>query len=163
MVGAGSAQAKTKKVKPNISCALSGVATVSPGLSPTLAIQTLSVTTSLASCTNSTVQGITGSSGSATTRSTGKKPSNCLSAAGKPTVSKVPSAVIHWNNSTSSTWKYKTTLRLGQPATLKGKILSGTFAKGKVTATLHYTYGPGQNCLTTPITSAVITGTFNIT
>ena len=70
---------------------------------------------------------------------------------------------IHWNNSTSSGDKYKTTLRLGQPATLKGKITSGTFAKGKATASLNYTYGPGQNCLTVPITSATITGTFTIT
>jgi hypothetical protein len=163
VLGAGPAVARTAKVKPAISCTLTGVATVTPGLSTTLAVQTISVTSSLSSCTGSSVPGITASSGSSTTSSTGKKPSNCASAAGKPSVSKVPFGTINWNNATSSTDKYKTTLKLGQPATLKGKILSGTFDKGKVTASLTYTYGPGQNCVSTPITSATITGTFTIT
>jgi hypothetical protein len=156
VVGVGPAVAKTK---PNISCTLTGTATVSPGLSPISAIQTITVTTSLSGCTGSTVAGITGTSSSTTTSGAGKKASNC-SSLGKKSVTKTPSSVIHWNNGQTSTDTYKTSL-LAITATVKGKISGGDFLHGKVKAML--TYIPNGDCTHVPITSATLSGTFNIT
>jgi hypothetical protein len=144
---------------PSLSCTLSGSATISPGLSSNAAIQTITVTVHLSSCTGSSVPGITSSS-PGTTSSTSKKAENCSSLT-KKAVSKTVDT-IHWNNGMTSGEKYKTTLLAGS-ATTKGKILSGAFAKGKTAASSTYTVGAGQNCTTVPITSAAITGTFHIT
>jgi len=147
------------KVKPSISCTITGTATISPGLSSSLAVQTITVTTTLSGCSGSSVAGITGSS-SGTTSSTGKKPSNCASLL-KKSVTKTTSS-IKWNNGDTSGDLYKTTL-FGGTANAKGKITSGDFAKGKLLSTLSYSLGAGQNCSTIPITSATLTGTFTIT
>jgi hypothetical protein len=44
-----------------------------------------------------------------------------------------------------------------------GKITAGRFLKGKVAALLTDTPGPGQDCVGKPLTSATITGTYQIT
>ena len=103
-------------------------ATISPGVSNTPAKQTLTVTTSLSGCTHSSVAGIT-SSGSNTTVSTGKKPETCASLATKSKPVKTVNT-IDWNNGDTSVDSYSTTLDAGS-ATVKGKITSGTFDKGK--------------------------------
>ncbi len=159
VVAVSPAVAKTK-TKPNLSCELTGAAIISPGLSSTPAIQTITVITSLSSCSGSTVPGISSSSPSSTS-STSKKPESC-SALGKKSVTKTPNSAISWNNGDTSSDTYKTTLLLGS-ATVKGKITGGDFKKGKIAATLSYDLGAGQNCTSVPITSATLTGTFNIT
>jgi hypothetical protein len=156
----GAVPASAKGVKPAITCTVTGSATISPGVSETPQKQTLTVTTSLSGCTNSSVAGITGSSPT-TTSATGKKPESCANLAEKSKPTKTDST-IDWNNGDTSADSYKTTLDAGS-ATVAGKITSGTFDKGKITGSLTYTVGAGQNCTSVPVTSATITGTFQIT
>ena len=161
VAGAGPATAK-KAPKPSLSCQVTGTAKISPGVSSTAAIQTLTVTTNLVSCTGSSVAGVTGTSQANTSSTTSKKPENCttLVTPGKPVATK--GQVAHWNNGDTSTSTYKTTLDAGT-ATIAGKVTAGDFAKGKIAGSLSYTVGAGQNCTTVPVTSATITGTFTIT
>jgi len=77
----------------------------------------------------------------------------------KPTTTKT---TIDWNNGSTSGVDYKTVLDSGS-ATAAGKVTSGTFAKGKLTSSLSYVPGAGQDCTTVPLTSATLSGTFNIT
>jgi hypothetical protein len=164
MVAAGPAIAKGKAPAPGITCNVTGNATISPGVSSTPAKQTLTVTLSLSGCTGSTVSGITGTSQSGTTTEVGKTPESCsnLTSAGKPTKS---TGTINWNNGTTSTEAIKSVI--GDPSegktTVTGKITAGTFLKGKVAALLTDTPGPGQDCVGKPLTSATITGTYQIT
>jgi hypothetical protein len=151
--------AAAAKPKPSITCTITGTATISPGVSNTPAKQTLTVTTSLSDCTHSSVAGIT-SSGSNTTVSTGKKPETCASLATKSKPVKTVNT-IDWNNGDTSVDSYSTTLDAGS-ATVKGKITSGTFDKGKVAASVTYTPGPGQTCGSVPLTSATLSGTYTI-
>jgi len=147
--------------KPTISCTLLGTATISPGVSNTPAIQTLTVTTSLPKCTKSSVSGITSSSPS-TTSSKGTTPESCadLLKKSKPVTT---NSTINWNNGDTSTDTYKTVLDAGS-ATVKGTITGGdAFAGGKLKASITYTPGAGQNCTTVPLTSATLSGTFEIT
>jgi hypothetical protein len=154
----------SKAPKPAITCKVTGSATISPGVSSTPADQTLTVTLSLSGCTGSSVAGITGTSKSGTTTEVGKTPESCssLTAKGKPTKS---TGTISWNNGTTSTETVKSTL--GDPGpgetTVAGKITAGTFLKGKVASSLTDTLGAGQNCLTVPVTSATVAGTYTIT
>jgi hypothetical protein len=145
--------------KPAISCTISGTATISPGVSNTPNIQTLTVTTHLSGCKKSSVPGITGSSNT-TTSSTGTSPETCadLTKKSKPVTT---NSSIDWIPSTTSTDTYKSTLKSGK-AKVAGSITSGTFNGGKLKASLTYTVGAGQTCTTVPITSATITGTFKI-
>jgi hypothetical protein len=151
--------------KPSLSCNISGTFTISPGLSPTPAIQTLTVTLQLSGCTNSSIPGITNDSSYTGPGVTSKTTETCanLTEKGKPTTTK--NAPADWNNGQTSAFTYKTTL--GDPgpgqAIAKGKVTSGDFKKGKIAALLSDTPGAGQNCTTTPLTSGTISGTFNIT
>jgi hypothetical protein len=145
--------------KPTISCTISGSATISPGVSNTPHIQTLTVTTSLSGCKKSSVPGITSSSPT-TTSSVGTSPETCadLAKKSKPVTT---NSSINWNNSDTSTDTYSSTLDKGK-AKVAGKITAETFDGGKIKASLTYTLGVGQNCSTVPVTSATITGTFKI-
>lgn len=159
VIGAVPAAAKGPKgPPPSLSCTLTGSATISPGLSSTAAVQTITVTTRLSSCTGSSVPGITSSS-SGTTSSTSKKVEDCA-ALGKKSVTKTVST-IDWNTGATSSDTYKTALVAGS-ATSKGKITSGPFAKGKLSASLTYDITAGQNCTSVPITSASLSGAFSI-
>jgi hypothetical protein len=146
--------------KPTISCTISGSATISPGITGTPAIQTLTVTTSLSGCTKSSVAGITSSSPT-TTSSTGTSTETCanLTEKSKPVTT---DSSINWNNGDTSTDTYSTTLDKGK-GKVKGSITAGTFDGGKIKASLTYTIGAGENCTTAhPVDSATITGTFKI-
>jgi hypothetical protein len=157
IVGPGVASAKT--AKPSLQCNVTGSAKISPGVSETAAVQTLTVTLTLSGCTDSSVSGITGSS-AGTTSATGKKPETCanLVGASKPTKTVT---TINWNNGSMSGVNYKTVLN-GTSGTASGKVTSGSFDKGKLSSSIAYQPGAGQNCTTTPLTSATITGTFTI-
>jgi hypothetical protein len=159
VVGSGPALA-AKAPKPNISCNVTGTATVSPGVSNTAAKQTLTTTLTLSGCTGSSVAGITGAS-PGTTSAKGKTAETCadLTKPSKPATTKT---TISWNNGTTSAVVYKTVLNSGT-ATAAGKVTSGTFKGGKLTSNVTFTVGAGQNCTSVPITSATISGTFNIT
>jgi hypothetical protein len=159
VVGAGPAGAK-KAPKPSLTCQVSGSATINPGVSNTPAIQTLTVTTTLSGCTNSSVTGIT-SAAANTQQTTGKTPEDCASLVKKSKPVATVGQVAHWNNGDTSTSTYKTQLDAGN-ATIKGKVTAGDFAKGKIVGSLTYTLGNGQNCTTVPVTSATISGTFTI-
>ena len=167
-VFAASASAKATKVKPSLSCDVTGTATISPGISTNPAIQTLTVTTSLVDCVNSSVEGITGTSEPNQTVTTGTKTEVCkqLGKKGKPIVTS--DQVADWNyDNLTSTSTYKTTLNKlpGGPgtATIAGKVVSGTFAKGKITGLLTYTLTSTQCTPADPIQGATISGTFDIT
>jgi len=143
---------------PSISCTVSGKATLSPGISNTPAKQTLTVTLQLSKCTGSSVAGITGSSPGSSS-ATGKTTETCANLT-KPSAPIKTTTTIDWNNGTTSGVTYTTVLNSGT-GTSTGKVTSGTFAKGKISATI--TYIPGQNCTTVALTSATISGTFSIT
>jgi hypothetical protein len=68
---------------------------------------------------------------------------------------------INWNDGSTSNVNYKTVLNAGT-ATASGKVTGGTFAKGKLSSTSTLTPGAGQDCVTVPITSLTISGTFTI-
>jgi hypothetical protein len=158
VVGTGVAGA-AKAPKPSLSCKVSGSATISPGVSETPNKQTLSVTLTLSGCTDSSVAGITGAAPGSST-ATGKTAETCanLTEAGKPIKT---TTTIDWNNGSTSGVTYKTILNSGS-GTAAGKVTSGSFDKGKIASSVTYTAGAGQNCISTPLTSATISGTFTI-
>jgi hypothetical protein len=162
VVGSGPAMAKTKAPKPSLSCQVTGSAQISPGITQTAEIQTLTVTTSLVNCTGTSVPGVTGTATPNTSSTTGTKPENCSSLGKKSKPVTTTGQVAHWNNGDTSTSTYKTQLDVGT-ATIKGKVTAGDFAKGKITGTLAYQLGAGEECTTaSPVNSATITGTFTI-
>jgi hypothetical protein len=138
---------------------VTGSAKISPGISETPNKQTLSVTLTLSGCTGSSVAGITSAAPGSST-ATGKTAETCanLTEAGKPIKT---TTTIDWNNGTTSGVTYKTVLDAGT-GTATGKVTSGSFDKGKISSSVSYTPGAGQNCTTTPVSSATISGTFTI-
>ena len=145
--------------KPTISCTISGNATISPGVSNSPQLQTLTVTTHLSGCKKSSVPGITSSSNTMTS-STGTTTEDCADLA-KKSAPVTTNSSINWNNHDTSTDTYSSTLDAGK-ATVTGSITGGTFKGGKIKGKLKYKLGAGQNCTKVPVTSATITGTFKI-
>jgi hypothetical protein len=155
------------KVKPNLTCSVTGTATISPGISTAPADQTLTVTTQLVGCTsdNSSGAGISSDASTTSPGVTSKKPETCSSLGKKSPPTTTSDAPVTWNNTDTSSFTYKTFLNKGGPgmATIAGKVVSGTFDKGKITGTLSYTLTSVMCTVADPVQGATISGTFNIT
>ena len=166
LITTGTAGAKTAKVTPNLSCTVTGTATISPGISSTPADQTLTVTTQLTQCSsdNSSGAGIANDSSTSSPPATSKKPESCSDLGKKSPPTTTSDAPVTWNNGETSAFTYKSTLNKPSSgeATIAGKVVSGTLDKGKIVGILKYTLTSESCTPSDPITGANITGTFNI-
>jgi hypothetical protein len=126
-------------------CVLSGTANFSPGLKATAAAQSYTFTGSFSNCEG--VSGITG--GSVTASGSGSL--GCASGSSSGT------AIVDWNNGTTSTIPFTTTTA-ADATEVKGTVSSGTFAGLAAKAAIAFTTSSPQLCATTGLPSAAFKG-----